>query len=120
MLEFGANMLQSHGISNYKKECEWILLNVIDKKLTWLLTHLNSVPTQKEINYFIDHIEKRKDHIPLQLIMGKGTFYGRDFSIFPGVFIPRQSSDVIIDTLKKKISQLSLRLAQGRAVYQLA
>ena len=103
LLEFGADQLKSNEISNYKKECEWILLNVIDKKLTWLLTHLNSAPTQKEINYFLDHLEKRKDHIPLQLIMGKATFYGRDFSIFPGVFIPRQSSDVIIDTLKKKI-----------------
>ena len=119
MLEFGADQLKSNEISNYKKECEWILLNVIDKKLTWLLTNLNSVPTQKEINYFLDHIEKRKDHIPLQLIMGKATFYGRDFSIFPGVFIPRQSSDVIIDTLKKKISQRFLRLELDRAVYQL-
>ena len=102
LLDFGSDQLKSNGISNYKKECEWILLNLIDKKLTWLLTHLDSVPTKREINYFLDHIEKRKDHIPLQLIMGKATFYGRDFSIFPGVFIPRQSSDVIIDTLKKK------------------
>ena len=37
-------------------------------------------------------------------ILGKATFYGRDFFIYPDVFIPRQSSEVIIDIFKKKIS----------------
>ena len=56
----------------------------------------------KEINDYLQCINLRSDHIPIQLIMGKATFYGRDFIIDPGVFIPRPESELIINILKKK------------------
>ena len=49
---------------------------------------------------------KRSEHIPLQVILGEATFYGRDFNIFPDVFIPRQDTEIIVDICKKKSSNL--------------
>ena len=53
--------------------------------------------------------------MPLQLVMGKATFYGRDFSIFPNVFIPRQDTEILIDVCKKKNSIQPLIYAQVQA-----
>ena len=40
--------------------------------------------------------------IVLRRVMGKASFYGRDFILYPDVFIPRADSEVIIDIIKKK------------------
>ena len=103
LLDYGKKQLQQNGISNYKKESEWLLLHVLNKNLSWLLTNKNQILDSEEINIFIDYIACRSNHIPLQLIIGETTFYGRDFYISPGVFIPRPDSEIIIDALKKKI-----------------
>ena len=103
LLEFGEEQLQDHYISNYKKEAEWLLLHIIDHNLSWLLVNHNLEPSKENINQFLDCIQKRTNHSPIQLIMGKATYYGRDFSISPGVFIPRPETELIIDVLKKKV-----------------
>ena len=102
LLNYGENQLKKHGIENYKKETEWLLLDVINKDLSWLLVNKEYNPTPQEIRIFIDHIEYRSNHIPFQLITGKATFYGRDFKIWPDVFIPRPDTEIIVDVLKKK------------------
>tara|TARA_X000001036_G_scaffold330619_1_gene309332 strand:- start:1560 stop:1916 length:357 start_codon:yes stop_codon:yes gene_type:complete len=109
LLRFGANELKLNGISNYKKEAEWILLYLLKKNSSWLIMNKDNIPNDEDIANFRDCIYKRSDHIPLQLIMGKATFYGRDFFILPDVFIPRPDSELIIDVLKKKVFPQSLR-----------
>ena len=85
LLDFGANELKINGISNYKKESEWILLNIMDKNSSWLIMNRNHPLNDKDTNLFINCINQRSDHIPIQLVMGRATFYGRDFSILPDV-----------------------------------
>tara|TARA_B100000953_G_C17878248_1_gene377139 strand:+ start:367 stop:744 length:378 start_codon:yes stop_codon:yes gene_type:complete len=116
LLEFGSEYLYSHSISNYRKESSWILLHTIKQNSTWLCSHKNDQPTDKEVDNYLKMIYKRGDHIPLQLILGLAPFYGRDFTIYPDVFIPRQDTETIIDVCKKKISILPLTYAQGLAV----
>lgn len=103
LLDYGVQQLKKNGISNYKKETEWLLLHIINKDSSWLLTNRSQALRNREINIFIDYIDCRSNHIPLQLIIGEATFYGRDFYISPEVFIPRPDSEIIIDVLKKKI-----------------
>ena len=102
LIDYGAEHLKIHEISNYKNEAEWILLNVINKQRTWLVMNYDESPDSSHIKHYLDMIYKRSDHIPLQVILGKATFYGRCFNIFPDVFIPRQDTEIIIDICKKK------------------
>ena len=115
LLEFGSEYLCSHSISNYIQESSWILLHTINKNSTWLYSHTDYLPTDVEIENYLKMIYKRGDHIPLQLILGSATFYGRDFTIYPDVFIPRQDTEVIIDVCKKKSSSQPLIYAQVQA-----
>jgi len=102
LLNFGYNHLKINGISNYKKECEWIILNILQQDSSWLILNRSYSMNTEDSEHFLHCINQRADHIPMQLIMGKATFYGRDFLIFPDVFIPRPDSELIIDILKKK------------------
>ena len=102
LIDYGLAYLKTHEISNYKREAEWILLKVINKQRNWLVMNSHESPDSGHIKNYIDMLYKRSDHIPLQVILGEASFYGRDFNIFPDVFIPRQDTEVIIDICKKK------------------
>tara|TARA_B100000131_G_scaffold20943_1_gene20330 strand:- start:107 stop:466 length:360 start_codon:yes stop_codon:yes gene_type:complete len=103
MLDYGSDLLKSSGISNHLKESEWLLLHVLDRDFSWLYTRLTDIPKNKDVDNYLHCIDLRMNHIPIQIIMGKATFYGRDFIIDDGVFIPRPETEIIIDNLKKKI-----------------
>ena len=120
LLEFGSNHLRSNNISNYKQESMWLLLHTIGKHSSWFITHRDKQPSATNISNYLEFIYKRSDHIPLQLVMGKATFYGRDFCIYPDVFIPRQDTEAIIDACKKKTLIQPLIYAPDQAVLPLA
>ena len=120
LLEFGLKHLRSNDILNHKQESMWLLLHAIGQDSSWLATHLDEQPSSTDISNYLELIYKRSDHIPLQLVMGKATFYGRDFCIYPDVFIPRQDTEAIIDACKKKTLIQPLIYAQDRAVLLLA
>ena len=113
LLAFGIVYLKNSNISNYKKEAEWLLLNIIDKNSTWFITNKNCEPTDIHIHNYLESIYKRSDHIPLQLIMGSASFYGRDFIVYPDVFIPRPDSETIIDIIKKKTFKTVIDIGCG-------
>ena len=103
LLIFGKKYLQSHNIENYTQESLWLLLHTIGQTSSWFIAHKETKPSASNVNNYLELIYQRSDHMPLQLIMGKATFYGRDFPIFPNVFIPRQDTEILIDVCKKKI-----------------
>ena len=113
LIDYGVAQLKTHEISNYKSEAEWILLKVINKQRTWLVMNFHESPDSIHMKNYMDMIYKRSDHIPLQVLLGEATFYGRDFNIFSDVFIPRQDSEIIIDICKKKKFQSALDLCSG-------
>ena len=98
----------------------WLLLHAMGKHSSWFITHREKQPSPTDISNYLELIYKRSDHMPLQLVMGKASFYGRDFCIYPEVFIPRQDTEVIIDACKKKTLIQPLIYAQDQAVLRLA
>lgn len=64
--------------------------------------------------YMMDKIngilERLKKHEPLQYILGEAYFYGLRFRIVPGVLIPRQDSETIIDMIAKDNGKSDLRV----------
>ncbi len=55
---------------------------------------------------FMKLIQARLKHLPLQYITGSECFYGREFMVKKGVFIPRPDTEALIDAVKSLKSSL--------------
>jgi release factor glutamine methyltransferase len=72
--------------------------------------------TQQQWSAYTQMLQRRKQHEPIQYIIGETCFYGRDFIVADGnyrVLIPRPDSETLIDTVKalvtkKKFSKLRM------------
>ena len=60
------------------------------------LLNYKKVLTDNEENKVKDILFKRINGYPLQYILGKWTFMGRDFSLGKGVLIPRDDTEVVV------------------------
>ena len=49
-------------------------------------------------------VRRRLEHEPLQYILGKWEFYGREFYVGDGVLIPRPETELLIDTAIKELT----------------
>lgn len=78
---------------------EDLLLWVIDKNKTFLITNPDYVLTNKQYQDFIDGIQKLKNKIPLAYITGKQAFWGREFLVNCHTLIPRPDSECMIDAV---------------------
>lgn len=54
------------------------------------------VGTRQELRFRAD-VAARAGGMPLQYLLGAASFYGREFSVGPGVFIPRPETEVLVD-----------------------
>ena len=50
----------------------------------------------------IDFLLSRAKQTPFQYILGKSSFYGRDFMVDKNVLIPRPETEILIDIIKQK------------------
>ncbi len=78
---------------------EDLLLWVIDKNKTFLITNPDYVLTDKQYQGFIDGIQKLRNKTPLAYITGKQAFWGREFLVNCHTLIPRPDSECMIDAV---------------------
>lgn len=58
-------------------------------------------------------LSRRRKREPLQLIIGKWDFYGREFLLKKGVLVPRPETEVLIDEALKRLRQIGNRDITG-------
>lgn len=86
------------GIANADVDA-WILMETICciSKVDYFTRMLEEVPEDMEKAYF-EAIEKRKTHYPLQYIIGEWEFMGLTFKVNENVLIPRQDTEMLVET----------------------
>lgn len=109
--------LQSVGIEDYVFESKLIIKHVTGYTNTQILTKYTQPLNQFQQNNLTAIIKQRLIHYPLQYILRRWNFFGRDYFVGPGVLIPRSDTetliDVCIDTLKQKQNPRVLDLCAG-------
>lgn len=92
----------------YLKELEYtdpiyetrrILSDLLNKDLSYLIAHYKDELEKTIENKFFDILKKRKSGMPLQYILGKEDFYGRNFKVLEGVLIPRSDTEISVEKL---------------------
>ncbi|WP_035464541.1 peptide chain release factor N(5)-glutamine methyltransferase [Algoriphagus vanfongensis] len=87
--------------------------------VSWLFEHhlglkpmerINLVDEQNLPPQLFSDFEKLKTGEPIQYVLGKGPFYGREFVVNPSTLIPRNETEELVHLIIKENSQSQLRI----------
>lgn len=109
--------LAAAGCEDEVFEAKQIIKHITGLTSAEILTHYNNALTMYQQNNLTAIIKQRAAHYPLQYIFGEWGFYGCRFKVGPGVLIPRQDTEALVDTalefLKDNDSPVVLDLCSG-------
>lgn len=123
-------LLRNNAIDNYTFDTFCIFEHCFNiSRRDFPLYYYSEVP-ENLCNNFFNLVEKRKNHIPLQYILGHCDFMERRYFVGEGVLIPRSDTEVLVkrstdflkktDTKKEKIKILDLCSGTGIIAISLA
>lgn len=109
ILRSGVNTLKEVNITEAELDARLLLEEAFGINRGWLLAHLNDVVdiTKESISLscdkYIEYIDRRKQRIPLQHIVGYVNFMGLRFEIDENVLIPRQDTEVLVEEALREL-----------------
>ena len=80
-------------------EMELLMSHTLRYTRAQLYTHWDQELDSKLVQRFLGFFYKRKTGLPLAYILRSKEFYGNEFYIEPGVFIPRPETETIISSI---------------------
>lgn len=109
--------LQAAGVEDYVFEAKQIIKHVTGYTNAQILTKYTQPLTQFQHDNIVAIIKQRLIRYPLQYIIGRWNFFGREYFVGPGVLIPRSDTetliDVCLDAVKGKENPRVLDLCAG-------
>jgi len=82
-----------------QRDAELLLLHVMHLSRAELLAHPEREFTERQTNHYQAAILRRAHHEPVQHIIGKQEFYGRDFIVNRLVLIPRPETEHLVEAV---------------------
>ena len=101
LYEYGRLSLEEAGIEEANLDARLLLEAVCNTDRNMLLVHGDCNISLEETQTYVNHILKRKTHVPLQYILGSQEFMGLTFLVSENVLIPRQDTEVLVEEAMK-------------------
>lgn len=122
-LSYGKKILEEAEIVEAALDA-WYLLEYVGKfdRSYYYLHYKDDLEDEKWSEYEI-LVKKRAEHIPLQYITGTQEFMGLEFKVNPYVLIPRQDTEILVETtlgiLRPEMKVLDLCTGSGCIIISL-
>ncbi len=97
ILQSTEDFFKKHAIKSPRVDAEVLLSHVLSKRRIDLYLEFERTLTQDELNRYRSLVQRRKEHEPIQYILGKQEFWSLDFKVGPGVLIPRPETECLIE-----------------------
>ena len=98
--------LQAAGIEDYVFEAKEIIKRVTGLTAPQILVNYNNKLSEFQQNNLIALTKQREIRYPLQYIFGSWDFYGRPFSVGPGVLIPRADTETVVEVALEYLKEI--------------
>lgn len=99
----GKQELLAAGIQEAELDARYLLEWALKKSYSFLLLYPDYEADLKAEEAYRHGIRMRKNHKPLQYITGEQEFMGFSFQVNEHVLIPRQDTEVLVDTVLKEV-----------------
>jgi len=96
LIEYSTSLLS---FSSRRLDVEMLLSEVLGYNRMSLYTHWDQTLHKKQIDQFESLFKLRKKGLPIAYILKRKEFYGQDFLIKPGVFIPRPETETLVSAV---------------------
>ena len=97
LLAEGEHVLQTAGIEDWKMDAWYLLEETLEVTRTRYLVDSGKAVSEEEKTRYLEQIDKRASHIPLQHLTGHQEFMGLDFQVSEDVLVPRQDTEVLVE-----------------------
>jgi release factor glutamine methyltransferase len=98
LVKFGENVLQScEDVENPGFEAETLLSSLLKCRRLDLYLRFDECPGLSVIRQYGFLLERRRGFEPLQYITGREIFLNREFSVGPGVLVPRPETELLAE-----------------------
>ncbi len=92
-----SGFLGEHGIIRPRRHAELLLESILNVDRTALYLATDKELSQSEVKQFELLLKRRSEGEPVQYLVGWAPFWGREFKVTRGIFIPRFDTELIID-----------------------
>lgn len=98
-INLSSEYLKNKGIESPRINAELLLAHILNCKRLNLYLSFEKPLTEEELDKYRVLLKRRSKFEPLQYIIGKVEFYGIDFKVNPSVLIPRQETEILVETI---------------------
>ncbi len=111
-------ILEASGIENAYNDAKLLMMHVAGYDFTGLIMNMDSLLEKDKEELYFKYIDKRAENYPLQYITGVQEFMGYEFLVNPDVLIPRQDTELLVETAllraeKRNLSVLDMCTGSG-------
>ena len=103
LYRMGVERLAAAGIEEAKLDARLLLEELCGTDRNDLLVHGDRPVTEQQENSYVNYIELRSRHIPLQHITGYQEFMGLRFKVTPDELIPRKDKETLVEEVLKNL-----------------
>ena len=107
ILDKGITILKNNNILNPALDSEILLSKSINKDKKYMILNSKEVLNSKQLDSFINYINRRKNGEPIAYLTNKKEFWKDEFYVNKNVLIPRPDTEMIIEQVIKTYSESS-------------
>ncbi|MBO5484250.1 MAG: peptide chain release factor N(5)-glutamine methyltransferase [Lachnospiraceae bacterium] len=99
LLERGENRLRTAGIADAGLDAWFLMEYISGMSRAGYFLNQEEMASSEKTECYLELINKRCSHIPLQHLTGSQEFMGLEFLVSPEVLIPRQDTELLVENL---------------------
>jgi release factor glutamine methyltransferase len=107
LIEARQQLAQTLGLSadEARVDAQTLLRRALGVTRAWLIAHAEQALTTEEQTRFQHLLHRRLQGEPVAYILGRREFYGLEFTVAPGVLIPRPDTETLVEAALRLMQQ---------------